>query len=525
MTRLHRAVYYNQERIVNQILEWAVGNKNNPKITEWIVNCVARDDYGFAPFYVAFACGHKELCTKIMEFLNQVLRQEELEEYMADEKGFLHLALEEAITFEEIEMFEFILTNSKIILGRNLLDCVSMSGNWRKKYIPLIRYRKECFQSIANYIIADDKHNNDRYKKLSDFVFLNEFNVHKMLINVVPAETLEKMFEADGGIRNWMQRFLKIRRGFDWLQNIIESEMAQSNVFRDQLMQFGREIIGERAANIFKEPIGHEDDRVYAWSLAELFKCILRCLSKESVEKLILGDDDGETITRFILSDGLDSWDTVAFLLTRRLPGEKVISTKIIDHALKMTDLQSLVPWKRYSGGFMSISLLLVDHGSDEQLRQFVDLISTPYPDKGNIWIDFLLPYEGRSWLRHHYAFLYMEEFQRWKIEREMGFDNWVVDRFLQCVRNKLSDTILQRLVCKDAIDVAKSKGKRGPATVLKKYVNDKYVESDQTKLSYLRDETKNSADKMSEKVRQTTGVDESKKSSLAFKLLDDTSS
>ena len=50
-------------------------------------------------------------------------------------------------------------------------------------------------------------------------------------------------------------------------------------------------------------------------------------------------------------------------------------------------------------------------------------------------------------------------------------------------------------------------------------------LDEDQTKLSYLQVEKKNSADKMSEKVRQTTGVDKSKKSSSAFKLLDDTSS
>ena len=178
---------------------------------------------------------------------------------MSDKNGFLYRALKEgSIIFEEIEMFEFILINSKIILGRDLLDCVSMSGNWRKKYIPLIRYRKECFQSIANYIIADDKHNNDRYKKLSDFVFLNEFNVHKMLINVVPAETLEKMFEADGGIRNWMQRFLKIERGLNYLRRIIENEITKSKDFRDQLIPIGREIIEERAANIAKEPSGHD---------------------------------------------------------------------------------------------------------------------------------------------------------------------------------------------------------------------------------------------------------------------------
>ena len=50
------------------------------------------------------------------------------------------------------------------------------------------------------------------------------------------------------------------------MRRIIESEITHSNDFRDQLMQFGMEIIGERAANIAKEPSGHDgdddDDRV-----------------------------------------------------------------------------------------------------------------------------------------------------------------------------------------------------------------------------------------------------------------------
>ena len=213
----------------------------------------------------------------------------------------------------------------------------------------------------------------------------------------------------------------------------------------------------------------------------------MRCLGKESVEELILGDDDGETITRFILSDGFNSWKSVDFILTEDLPGEIVISTKIIDHALKMVELNSLVPRKRYSGGFMSISLLLVDHGSDEQLRQFVDLISTPFTDKGNIWIDFLSQCERELWGRHFYVGCYMKKLRQCKMEREMGYredkkedyeeiEYWIVDRFLHFVKNKLGDTIVQRLVRKDVINVVESKGEI--ANVLKKYVNDKYLET-----------------------------------------------
>ena len=194
---------------------------------------------------------------------------------------------------------------------------------------------------------------------------------------------------------------------------------------------------------------------MYAWKLTELFECISLCLSKESVEKLILGDDDGESTTQIILSDGRNVWDTVAFILNGELPGEKVISTKIIDQALQMefAELQSLVPRKRYSGGFISISLLLVHHGSDEQLRQFVDLILIP-EDNGTIWIDFLSQYGE------------MKRGGKKRNEEEC----WKVDLFLRCVKNKLGDTDVQRLVRKDIIE---STGKPELASVLKKYVND----------------------------------------------------
>ena len=214
-------------------------------------------------------------------------------------------------------------------------------------------------------------------------------------------------------------------------------------------MQFGSEIINERATNITKG-----QPRMYAWRMVELFNCILDCLGQESLEKLILGDDDGETITRIILFDGLDSLDTVAFILNKHLPGEKVFSTKIIDHALKLDKLKSLVPRKRYSGGFMSISLLLLNHGSNEQLRQFVDLILTPYPDKGNIWIDFLLLYKRGSWRGNH-----LDEMRRhqWKMQPKMGLfgtkeddahkEFWIAVSFLECVWMKLGDIdIVQRL-------------------------------------------------------------------------------
>ena len=50
-------------------------------------------------------------------------------------------------------------------------------------------------------------------------------------------------------------------------------------------MQFGREIIDERATNIAKESSVHDDDRVYDWSLAVLFEYYR--LDSQTLSKLL----------------------------------------------------------------------------------------------------------------------------------------------------------------------------------------------------------------------------------------------
>ena len=80
----------------------------------------------------------------------------------------------------------------------------------------------------------------------------------------------------------------------------------------------------------------------------------------------------------------------------------------------------------------------------------------------------------------------------RWEMQREMRYRNdkkendkekeyWVVGRFLRYVRNELDDINVQRLVLvrKDPIDVVESKEERELANVSRKYVNDKYLETE----------------------------------------------
>ena len=90
-------------------------------MAEGVVDCVARDDYAFTPFYVAFVCGHEDLCRKIMQFLNRVVGCAELINYLTSRNGFLHRTLLDALVFEKIDKFEMPLANVKEIFGHELI--------------------------------------------------------------------------------------------------------------------------------------------------------------------------------------------------------------------------------------------------------------------------------------------------------------------------------------------------------------------------------------------------------------------
>ena len=77
MTRLHRAAFHGNTDAVEEMLERIRQNLADPEqkeVADQVINeVVAQDEYGFTPFYVAAACGHKEIYHKMLVFLKQVL--------------------------------------------------------------------------------------------------------------------------------------------------------------------------------------------------------------------------------------------------------------------------------------------------------------------------------------------------------------------------------------------------------------------------------------------------------------------
>jgi hypothetical protein len=156
MTCLHRAAFHGNTKAIEEMLGRIGQNLADPEQKEVadqvVTEVLARDEYGFTPFYVAAASGHKEIYQKMLAFLKQVLPDVTLEEHLIDEKGFVHRALSDAIQSENIQMFQLILEAVKKVLGQKELirvlnpelDFHSRKRNSFTRFTPIFFFFDRC---------------------------------------------------------------------------------------------------------------------------------------------------------------------------------------------------------------------------------------------------------------------------------------------------------------------------------------------------------------------------------------------
>ena len=283
MTRLHRAIYYGETGVVINILHLWFDQikKANPEAKEAIEKVLATDVYGFTPCYVAYALKQKELYIKILEFLKEVLGDDDLKKYLMDKKGFLQVALLEALSFEEIDMLEMILSGIKTVFGQGVLLEDVLKSKHNKRYMEFLSHRKkECFETIAKVLV--DEHGNVDYEKLNEIVFQQPDYVVDVLKHAATSEIREKMIFADGGIGGWLsKRFLPMQRRFRELARLMRIiELGDEG--RQQFVDFGISFVdGEYSAR-------KRSERLCGSDIEELFDCILRVVGKEALEEVVL---------------------------------------------------------------------------------------------------------------------------------------------------------------------------------------------------------------------------------------------
>ena len=467
MTILHRGVYRGNTEIVDQILNW-VGdihlnfgaNPEDKKVAKEVVDYMAHHEDGFTPFHVAFACGNKELCKKIMEFLKTVLKDGELEKHLEDENGFLHLVLLEALYFEKIEMLEMIFNGIKNILGK--LDFVFKSKNCKEKYIHHV-FKKDCFKTIAEVVVDENINEGvDGYKKLNDLFFLDKSYAMHLLRNIeltVTWETLQKMLSVVGW-ETWVALVDDLDDGLKSICGMIEKNNIQLYSLCGELVEFVKSILesGESYSagpepppflaknalflggsnsepklyqKIDKNNKQDKDKSYYFRYLPQLFQCISHSVSEDSLKSVLLYKESAP-ITRIILLNTFEnSGSMYIYRLFYCLSDEykKNLGEIIIKQAISMIPrLQSTGNRLKCGGLYLSNILpLLIDYATKDQLTQFVDIILTQHglPDGTTctIWSDYL---SGDI------------------------FDNKELIDFLLCVSDKTGENVVTSLVLHD---------------------------------------------------------------------------
>jgi hypothetical protein len=163
MTLLHRAAYYGNKEAVDEILERIRQNlkkkrkKKNRQKYKVINEVVARDEYGFTPFYVAVARGQEEIYHKMLIFLKEVLHDDILEEHLIDPNGFVCRALSDAIESENIPMFNLILATVKKELGqKKLLQILRLHKRYDSNSFFLECKTTELFNEMAKIVVMKE---------------------------------------------------------------------------------------------------------------------------------------------------------------------------------------------------------------------------------------------------------------------------------------------------------------------------------------------------------------------------------
>jgi hypothetical protein len=164
MTRLHRAAYYGNKVAVDEMLERIRRNLAGKVAYKFINEIMARDEYGFTPFYVAAARGQEEIYHKMLTFLKDILPDYRLKKKLTDPKGFVHRALSDAIESENIQMLQLILEAFKKELGQEKLLqilCLPSESRHFGSFVSACSKTRKMFYVMAIAVMRKDNVTND----------------------------------------------------------------------------------------------------------------------------------------------------------------------------------------------------------------------------------------------------------------------------------------------------------------------------------------------------------------------------
>jgi ATP-dependent Clp protease adapter protein ClpS len=211
MTRLHRAIFYEDTETVDRLLDCLSQSLSSPVTTstaEQVMNNVMLlNDEGFTPFYVAAAYLHEELCNKILTLFKNVLTTDQLQTHLTAEKmKLVYGVLWDAVKFHKIQMFTTILTSVKHVLGQNyLLEMLSSKIAYENRSKTVFKECREkvLFKAMTDIVLKDD---DNGFQQLNDLFFKDGISI--LSLEYVDDETFKQMLAMIGS-DNWCLKLLR----------------------------------------------------------------------------------------------------------------------------------------------------------------------------------------------------------------------------------------------------------------------------------------------------------------------------
>ncbi|XP_045028698.1 uncharacterized protein LOC123471438 [Daphnia magna] len=191
MTRLHRAAFYGDVEILDQMLA-RFGQLELDDEAKQALRQVLLE--GYTPFYFAAVKSHEKVCSNLLVFVK--------DDALTDEStlfnGYIHRSLNRAMESENVEMFQLILKVVKKELGHAyLLDLLIATGAMTFSSAPIFNscWSEKVFNAMAKIIV--DRDGTVDYKCLNDLIFNgNGFAINAL--QYVDAEHLQELFSVEG---------------------------------------------------------------------------------------------------------------------------------------------------------------------------------------------------------------------------------------------------------------------------------------------------------------------------------------
>jgi hypothetical protein len=417
----------------------------------------------FTPFYVAAACGHKEICHKILSFMKENFGIDRKEDLIED--GFVYCAMWDAILFENLQMFQLILEVVKVNWGQDSLLVLLKTENseieYNKSWFYVRNSYTEEFEKKLLKIKVEVLLQNDSekgYEDLSDLIFASvensvSYNRVKVFVTLkdMEDETLEGMLSVKGLV-NWMKCFFDWQMKTDWKFRFLSDHLL-ARFTSQQRSQFVDAITSPYYPKYKFYPI---DISYWAHSLLDLRFDLPISISFPCLEKLlkVIADNDKiserSDIQKLLFND--NGKDCTRVLLCQ---DRKIVS--IVSPYLSRTDRIKIKKFVRKNGPEIINEIFFYSIYSrfrQQALRYWVNIL--PFYDErkenkffGKLVGTLLLLRTEYGQLGVQYSFWsrYLDSYDNTKVE--------MVDKFLKLVSEKLSKRAVRKVVLhKDGLGI-----------------------------------------------------------------------